>query len=236
MARPGDGEDLAGNATAAGELIHISHDARRPPTWPAADRVTHMRRIGLTGGIGSGKSTVADLFEELGAYVIDADAVAREVVAVGTDGLRALVDAFGPEILQPDGSLDRPRLADIVFADTTARATLNAITHPRIAARTAELISALPAQAVLIHDVPLLVELGMQENYDFVVVVDAPDDVRLDRLVARGHTLEDAAARIAAQAPRDVRLAAADLVIENSGSLAELRRQVAAAWPDVAGQ
>ncbi len=125
MARPGDGEDLAGNATAAGELIHISHDARRPPTWPAADRVTHMRRIGLTGGIGSGKSTVADLFEELGAYVIDADAVAREVVAVGTDGLRALVDAFGPEILQPDGSLDRPRLADIVFADTTARATLN---------------------------------------------------------------------------------------------------------------
>ena len=195
-----------------------------------------MRRIGLTGGIGSGKSTVASLFAELGAVVIDADAIAREVVAVGSEGLRALVEAFGAGILATDGSLNRQRLADIVFADPGARATLNAITHPRIGARTAELISALPADAVLIHDVPLLVELGMQDAYDLVVVVDAPDDVRLDRLVARGHTLQDAAARIAAQAPRDVRLAAADVVIDNSGSLDDLTGQVVTAWPTVAGR
>jgi len=195
-----------------------------------------MRRIGLTGGIGSGKSTVASLFAELGAVVIDADAIAREVVAVGSEGLRALVEAFGAGILATDGSLNRQRLADIVFADPAARATLNAITHPRIGARTAELISALPADAVLIHDVPLLVELGMQDAYDLVVVVDAPDDVRLDRLVARGHTLQDAAARIAAQAPRDVRLAAADVVIDNSGSLDDLTGQVVTAWPTVAGR
>jgi len=195
-----------------------------------------MRRIGLTGGIGSGKSTVASLFADLGAVVIDADAIAREVVSVGSDGLRALVEAFGPGILAPDGSLNRQRLADIVFADPAARATLNAITHPRIGARTAELINALPADAVVIHDVPLLVELGMQDAYDLVVVVDAPDDVRLDRLVARGHTLQDAAARIAAQAPRDVRLAAADVVIDNSGSLDDLTGQVVTAWPTVAGR
>ncbi|MEI2786033.1 MAG: dephospho-CoA kinase [Candidatus Nanopelagicales bacterium] len=195
-----------------------------------------MRRIGLTGGIGSGKSTVASLFADLGAVVIDADAIAREVVSVGSDGLRALVEAFGPGILAPDGSLNRQRLADIVFADPAARATLNAITHPRIGARTAELINALPADAVVIHDVPLLVELGMQDAYDLVVVVDAPDDVRLDRLVARGHTPQDAAARIAAQAPRDARLAAADVVIDNSGSLDDLTGQVVTAWPTVAGR
>ena len=179
---------------------------------------------------------MASLFADLGAVVIDADAIAREVVSVGSDGLRALVEAFGPGILAPDGSLNRQRLADIVFADPAARATLNAITHPRIGARTAELINALPADAVVIHDVPLLVELGMQDAYDLVVVVDAPDDVRLDRLVARGHTLQDAAARIAAQAPRDTRLAAADVVIDNSGSLDDLTGQVVTAWPTVAGR
>lgn len=201
---------------------------------PAAS-LEGMRRIGLTGGIGSGKSTVANLFANLGAVVIDADAIAREVVSVGSEGLGALVQAFGPAILHPDGSLNRPALADIAFADPEARATLNAITHPRIGARTAELIADLPEDTILIHDVPLLVELGMQDAYDLVVVVDAPDDVRLDRLVARGHTLEDAAARIAAQAPRDVRLAAADIVIDNSGSLQDLTQQVTAAWPSVSG-
>lgn len=195
-----------------------------------------MRRIGLTGGIGSGKSTVASIMSELGADVIEADAIAREVVAVGTEGLDALVAAFGPEILHSDGSLDRTHLADIAFGDPTARATLNDITHPRIAARTAELIAALPDEAILVHDVPLLVELHLQYAYDLVVVVDAPDDVRLERLVARGLSLEDASARIAAQAPRDVRLAAADIVIENAGTLAELREQVRAAWPEVAGE
>lgn len=192
-----------------------------------------MRRIGLTGGIGSGKSTVAQLFAELGAYVIDADAIAREVVEPGTPGLAALVEAFGPAILNGD-ALDRAALAQIVFENPQARQTLNAITHPLIGARTAELMAELPDDAVLIHDVPLLVELGMQDAYDLVVVVDAPDELRVRRLVQRGLPEADARARIAAQAPRDQRLAAADIVIDNSGDLDSLREQVRSAWPEVA--
>lgn len=205
-----------------------------PALRPAT--VMPMRRIGLTGGIGSGKSTVAGLFEQLGAHVIDADAIAREVVEPGSAGLQALVDAFGPSILDRDGRLNRQALADVVFADPQARQTLNSITHPRIAARTAELISALPEDAVLIHDVPLLVELNMQGGYDLVVVVDAPDDLRIGRLVQRGHSPEDARARIAAQASREQRLAAADIVIDNSGDLDDLSRQVDLAWPAVSGR
>ena len=205
-----------------------------PAPQPAT--VVPMRRIGLTGGIGSGKSTVARLFEQLGAHVIDADAIAREVVEPGSAGLQALVDAFGPSILDGDGRLNRQALANIVFADPQARQTLNSITHPRIAARTAELISALPEDAVLIHDVPLLVELNMQGGYDLVVVVDAPDDLRIGRLVQRGHSPEDARARIAAQASREQRLAAADIVIDNSGDLQGLTRQVRSAWPRVCGR
>lgn len=192
-----------------------------------------MRRIGLTGGIGSGKSTVAQLFAELGAYVIDADAIAREVVEPGTPGLAALVEAFGPAIRDGD-ALDRAALAQIVFENPQARQTLNAITHPLIGARTAELMAELPDDAVLIHDVPLLVELGMQDAYDLVVVVDAPDELRVRRLVQRGLPEADARARIAAQAPRDQRLAAADIVIDNSGDLDSLREQVRSAWPEVA--
>lgn len=195
-----------------------------------------MRRIGLTGGIGSGKSTVAQLFADLGAQVIDADAIAREVVEPGSEGLAALIDAFGPRILSRDQSLNRQALADIVFADPHARQTLNGITHPRIAARTAELIAALPDDAVLIHDVPLLVELNMQSAYDLVVVVDAPDELRVKRLVDRGHTPEDARARIAAQAPRQQRLAVADILIDNAGDLEDLSRQVRSAWPAVSGR
>jgi dephospho-CoA kinase len=194
-----------------------------------------MRRIGLTGGIGSGKSTVSALFSALGAYVVDADAIAREVVAPGSAGLDALVEEFGPEILSPDGALDRAALAEVVFADSSARERLNAITHPRIAARTAELVAGLPSDAVMIHDVPLLAELGLQGAYDLVVVVDAPEQVRIDRLVARGLTQPDARARIKAQASREQRLGIADIVIDNSGDLQALREQVQKAWPMVAG-
>lgn len=195
-----------------------------------------MRRIGLTGGIGSGKSTVARLLADRGAYVVDADVVAREVVAPGSEGLAALIAAFGDRILQPDGSLDRQAMADIAFSDDRARATLNEITHPRIAARTAELIAAAPPDAVLVHDMPLLVELNMQDGYDLVLVVDAPDEVRIARLVQRGLGAADAAARIAAQVPRERRLAAADIVIDNSGSPEDLREQVEQAWPRISGR
>lgn len=195
-----------------------------------------MRRVGLTGGIGSGKSTVSAMFAELGADVIDADAVAREVVAPGTEGLRTLVAEFGPGILSADGALDRAAMAAVVFADESARARLNAITHPRIAARTAELMAALPDDAVVIHDVPLLAELGLQDAYELVVVVDAPDEVRVARLIDRGLAEADARARIAAQATREQRLAIADVVLDNSGDLKSLRAQVVKAWPMIAGR
>ena len=195
-----------------------------------------MRRVGLTGGIGSGKSTVAQMFADLGASVVDADAIAREVVARGTEGLAELVEQFGARILTDDGDLDRAALAAVVFSDPLARERLNAVTHPRIARRTAELIAAIPQDAVLVHDVPLLVELGMQGAYDVVVVVDAPDDVRIRRLVQRGLDEDDARARIAAQASRDERLAVADVIIENTDDLDDLRTQVKAAWPQVSGQ
>ena len=195
-----------------------------------------MRRVGLTGGIGSGKSTVAQMFADLGAWVVDADAIAREVVAPGSEGLAELVEQFGSQILTDNGDLDRAAVAAVVFSDPSARERLNAIVHPLIARRTTELIAAIPQDAVLVHDVPLLVELGMQATYDLVVVVDAPDDVRIRRLVQRGLDEDDARARIAAQASRDERLAVADVVIENAGDLDDLRRQVTAAWPQVSGQ
>jgi dephospho-CoA kinase len=194
-----------------------------------------MRRIGLTGGIGSGKSTVSAMLADLGAHVIDADAVAREVVAPGTEGLAALVEAFGPDILAPDGSLNRAALADKAFADEVARQRLNAITHPRIAARTAELMRNIPEDAVLVHDLPLLVEVGLQDAYDMVLVVDAPDEVRVQRLLERGLDEQDARARIAAQATREQRLAVADVVLDNSGSLGDLREQVERVWTTITG-
>lgn len=194
-----------------------------------------MRRIGLTGGIGSGKSTVAHLFADRGAFVVDADRIAREVVAPGTPGLAEVVATFGPGVLSAEGSLDRAALASIVFADPAARQRLNEITHPRIAARTAEIMAALPADAIVIHDVPLLVESGLAGAYDLVVVVDAPDETRVARLVGRGMDEEDARARIASQSSREERLAAADIVIDNSGSLAELTEQIDRAWPVVSG-
>jgi len=160
-----------------------------------------MLRVGLTGGIGSGKSTVAGRLAEHGAVLIDADRIAREVVAPGSDGLAEVVTAFGDSVLAPDGSLDRPTLAAIVFADDEARAQLNAIVHPRIGARTAALTAAAAPDAVIVHDVPLLVENRLAPMYHLVIVVDAPIEQRVRRLVRdRGMNEADVLARIAAQA------------------------------------
>jgi dephospho-CoA kinase len=195
-----------------------------------------MRTIGLTGGIGSGKSEVARGFAARGAVVIDADALAREVVAPGTEGLAEVVGRFGEDVLHADGSLDRERLGEIVFADEAELAALNAIVHPRVAARTEELINAAAEDAVVVYDVPLLVENGLESGFDTVVVVDAPVEVQLHRLTTvRGMSTQQAEARIGAQASRESRRAVADIVIDNSGSLAELHETVAKVWRELTG-
>jgi len=188
-------------------------------------------RVALTGGIGSGKSTVSQLLASYGAVVIDADVLAREVVASGTPGLAAVVAEFGPEILAGDGTLDRPALGALVFADPAARSRLEAIVHPLVRGRARELEAAAPDDAVVVHDIPLLVETGQQGRYDVVLVVDAPTDVQRDRLTGlRAMTVEEADRRISAQASREQRLAAADHVILNDGTLDDLERRVAEVW------
>ncbi|GAA2243463.1 MULTISPECIES: dephospho-CoA kinase [Kitasatospora] len=190
-----------------------------------------MLRIGLTGGIGAGKSEVSRQFAALGAVVVDSDLIAREVVAPGTDGLAAVVAEFGSGILREDGSLDRPALGAVVFADPARLAALNAIVHPLVRARSAELEDAAGPEDIVVHDVPLLAENGLAPLYDLVVVIDADDEVRLDRLVRlRGMTEAEAKARMAAQASRQQRLAVADLVIDNSGTLADLTPRVRGVW------
>jgi dephospho-CoA kinase len=192
-----------------------------------------MLRVGLTGGIGSGKSTVAGRLVEHGATLIDADRIAREVVAPGTDGLAEVAAAFGDGVLAADGSLDRPALAAVVFADESQRARLNAIVHPRIGARTAELIAAADPEAVVVHDVPLLVENGYAPVYHLVVVVDVPVEERVRRLVRdRGMTEADVRARIAAQADEPSRRAAADVWLDNSGTPDQVLAAVDALWAD----
>jgi len=191
-------------------------------------------RVGLTGGIGAGKSEVSRRLAAQGAVVIDADAVAREVVAPGTDGLAEVTGAFGREVLLPDGGLDRARLGDLVFADPELRARLNAIIHPKVGGRMAELEQAAGPGAIVVHDVPLIAENGLAGAYDVVVVVDVPQRVQVERLVRqRGMTREQARARIEAQATRKQRLAIAGIVIDNSGSLAELDRQVGDLWAEL---
>lgn len=193
-----------------------------------------MLRVGLTGGIGSGKSEVSKRLGAQGAVIIDADAIAREVVAPGTDGLAEVVDAFGKELLRADGELDRPRLGEIVFADPELRGKLNAIIHPRVGARMAELERGAGPGAIVVHDVPLIAENGLAGGYDLVVVVDVPPRIQVERLVRyRGMTREQAQARMAAQASREQRLAIAGIVIDNSGSLAELDRQVGDLWAEL---
>lgn len=196
-----------------------------------------MLKVGLTGGIGAGKSEVSRLLDHHGAVIVDADKIAREVVEPGTPGLAAVVEEFGEEILAPDGSLDRPRLGAVVFADTERLAALNAIVHPLVGERSAELerqAEAESASAVIVHDVPLLTENGLAPLYDLVLVVDASPETQLDRLVRlRGMTEEDAAARMAAQATREERLAVADIVISNDGPLEELETRVGQVWEEL---
>jgi dephospho-CoA kinase len=192
-----------------------------------------MLRVGLTGGIGSGKSTVAGRLAEHGATLIDADRIAREVVAPGTEGLAEVVAAFGADMLTEDGALDRPALAAVVFADESARVRLNSIVHPRIGARTAELVRAAAADAVVVHDVPLLVEGGLGPNYHLVLVVDAPVRQRVQRLVRdRGMSEEDVRARIASQASAAARRAAADVWLDNGGTPDQVLADVDALWAD----
>ncbi len=194
-------------------------------------------RVGLTGGIGSGKSTVSALLADRGAVVIDYDLLAREAVEVGTPALARIVERFGPGVLRPDGALDRPALGAIVFGDDEARRELEAITHPAIGELAWARDEAAPAGSILVHDHPLLVETGLAGLMDFVVVVDLPEETQLDRLVRlRGMSPEDARARIAAQASRDDRRAAADVVIDNSGTPADLAAAVDALWARLRGQ
>ncbi|HEY2508796.1 MAG TPA: dephospho-CoA kinase [Streptosporangiaceae bacterium] len=193
-----------------------------------------MLRVGLTGGIGSGKSEVSRRLAAQGAVLIDADQIAREVVAPGTEGLTEVVEGFGPGVLAADGGLDRALLGDIVFADEQKLAKLNAIVHPRVGARMREVEEAAGPGSVVVHDVPLITENGLAGGYDLVVVVDVPPRLQLDRLVRlRAMTRDQAQARMAAQASRDQRLAIADIVVDNSGSLAELDRQVGELWTEL---
>lgn len=198
-------------------------------------RDARVLRAGLTGGIGSGKSEVSRRLAAHGAVIIDADVAARAVVAPGTPGLARVAEAFGSGVLGPDGALDRERLGAIVFRDPASRAALNAIVHPLVGEwmRTAERAAVDEAcgDLIVVHDVPLLVENSRAGDFDLVIVVDVPPELQVERLVSqRGMTPDQARARMAAQASREQRLAIADVVIDNSGTLAELDRQVGELW------
>lgn len=190
-----------------------------------------MLRVGLTGGIGSGKSTVARLLTDLGSVVVDADAVARDVVEPGMPALSAIRERFGDAVFTSDGGLDRPALGRVVFADPAALADLEGITHPAIWKRTAELMAAVPPDTVLVHDMPLIVEKGMGADYHLVIVVGVREEERLARLVRdRGMTPEDARARIDAQADDEARIAAADVWLDNNGTREHLEAEVRSLW------
>jgi dephospho-CoA kinase len=187
--------------------------------------------IGLTGGIGSGKSTVAGLLVAKGAVVVDADAIARQVVEPGSPVLVKLAERFGADVVGPDGRLDRAELASRAFVDTESREALDAITHPAIGEEFLRQVAAAPEGAVVVHDVPLLVESKNPAQYRGVIVVEAPREVRLARLEARGVARADAEARMAQQATDEQRRAIATWVIDNAGDLDTLRTQVEAVWP-----
>jgi dephospho-CoA kinase len=198
---------------------------------------TTMLRVGLTGGIGSGKSEVSRRLAALGAVVLDGDTAARAVVEPGTPGLARIAETFGPGVLAPDGSLDRAKLAAIVFADDAAREKLNAITHPliheQLMAEEAAAIKAGGPDTVVVHGIPLLAEGQRAADFDLVIVVDVPPEVQVTRLAGRGMPAEQARARMAAQATREQRLAVADIVIDNSGTLADMDRRVSAVWAEL---
>jgi len=192
-----------------------------------------MLMVGLTGGIGAGKSTVAGMLAERGAIVIDADAIAREVVEPGMPTLDKLVERFGPQILQPDGSLDRPALAAVAFVDDATRKELEAITHPAIGEEFLRRVAAAPPGSVVVHDVPLLVESKRGFEYAAVIVVEAPIETRLDRLEARGIPRDDARRRIELQASDEDRRKVATWVVDNAGDMAQLEKQIAEIWTDL---
>ena len=198
-----------------------------------------MLRVGLTGGIGSGKSEVSRRLAEHGAVLIDADVAAREVVVPGSPGLARIAAVFGESVLRPDGSLNRERLGESVFGDPGRRAKLNEIVHPLVrewmqAAERAAVRAAAPPGPVIVHDVPLLAESRGRDGFDVVIVVDVPPQTQVERLVSlRGMPPDQARARMAAQASREQRLAVADVVIDNSGFLDDLDRRVADVWADL---
>ncbi|MEA2593392.1 MAG: dephospho-CoA kinase [Actinomycetota bacterium] len=196
-----------------------------------------MLRVGLTGGIGSGKSAVSERLAALGAVVLDGDKAARAVVEPGTPGLAKIAEAFGPQVLRPDGSLDRAKLAGIVFADDEARGKLNAITHPliheHIEAAEEAAVKAGGPDTIIVHDIPLLAEGQRTAGFDVVIVVDVPAEVQVSRLAGRGLPEDQARARMGAQATREQRLAIADIVIDNSGTLEALDRRVPEVWSDL---
>ena len=193
-----------------------------------------MLKVGLTGGIGAGKSEVSRRLASYGALVIDADQIAREVVEPGTPGLAQVVGLFGTGVLAPDGTLDRQRLGEIVFGDEELRAKLNSLIHPLVGARLRELEQGADADAILVEDVPLIAENDLADFYDLVVVVDVPPRLQEERLARdRGMTADQVAARMAAQASREQRLAIAGIVVDNSGSLAELDREVGELWAEL---
>lgn len=194
-----------------------------------------MLRVGLTGGIGSGKSEVSRRLAALGAVIIDADVAARRVVDPGTPGLAQITETFGPGVLRPGGTLDRERLGAIVFSDPAQLAKLNAITHPLIGqwmqAAERAAVEAAEGDLIVVYDVALIAESGRWADYDLIIVVDVPPEVQVDRLVSqRGMSPDQAQARLAAQATREQRFAVADLVIDNSGSLEDLDRSIAEVW------
>ncbi|MHA6525424.1 dephospho-CoA kinase [Tessaracoccus sp. G1721] len=193
-----------------------------------------MTRIALTGGIASGKSMVADEFARLGALIVDADLLAREVVAPHSPGLERIVQRFGVGMLREDGTLDRARLGDLVFVDDDARADLNAIVHPLVRERSQQLFAAAPPGSVVIEVIPLLVETGLHQAFDHVIAVDAPTEIQVRRLMQRnGMTADQARTRVRIQANREDRIAAADWVIDNSGDQASTVRQVEELWPEL---
>jgi dephospho-CoA kinase len=193
-----------------------------------------MLKVGLTGGIGAGKSEVSRRLASYGALVIDADQIAREVVEPGTPGLAQVVGRFGTGVLAPDGTLNRQQLGEIVFGDDELRAKLNSVIHPLVGARLRELEQGADADAILVEDVPLIAENDLADFYDMVVVVDVPPRLQEERLVRdRGMTPDQVAVRMAAQASREQRLAIAGIVVDNSGSLAELDREVGELWAEL---